>query len=978
MMVLYCRKASSEDQEVALRFNRLRGDRVVGFEDRMPFVHELESVSRLISDVLPAFRDFLIDTSIHVDDPVSKAQIIIANLPPPDHVADLPDDKPVQLEPTSIIPHHAPAQLEGYVGDDDMEYDEEEDPDKDPEEEPIEQVVPEQNNMDGFKKMGVDDEDDEEMEMDEDDEGDGANDNEDEAEVINAYEEVDPLNRPPPTSDEETEFAPPVVLISSSAGALLAGNSEVRAPGPMSCNLKSIHRVVSRLDKQMFDRYKTEKRMAKKSKKDNFRMNGHAYDITALDAAIRKNRPDHSKMMKFVEGLSRQFNKLKEQNQPHIHSISAPRADDPYVMVRDVAMAAREDDDDDTTAPSDPQPFETRGSPRDPQIMPPKGMSAAAILKLVIDKVAGELEADRTARNNPNVAGGSGGNGGQCGAPPVRECTFTSFMKCGPTQFHGNEGAVELCRWFEKIKSVFGIITTLGLDSVNGKSWTDMRKMMMEELCPDEEVQRLENELRSLKLRDTNIAAYTQRFNELALLCPEAVPTEKKKVELYIKDKAKRVAENNKRKWESNNNYRNNNRGYYRDNSRHNQYNNRRQGGARSMTTAPAEQGGYARNKPFCNCCKKHHAGYCTLVCNNCGKPGHHARDYKCKAVATGANAQPILTCYGCGEKGHTRDRCPKKNNPQGGNATGRAYAIREAEKGQGPNVVAGMFLINNRYASVLFDSGSDKSFVNTSLSHLIDIKPVRLNTSYEVELADGRIVSTNTVLRGCTLNLINHLFEIDLMPIELGTFDIVIGMDWLVEHDAVIVCGKKEVHIPVKNEVLVVKGNEGVSRLEVISCIKARKYVEKGSQLFLAHVTEKEPTERRLEDVPVICEFPEVFPNDLPGLPPPRQVEFRIYLVLGAAHIARARYRLAPSEIKELSDQLKELSDKGFIRPSSSPWGASVLFFKKKDGSFRMCIDYRELNKLMVKNRYPLPRIDDLFDQLQGSCVYSKIDLRS
>ncbi|GJY51085.1 putative reverse transcriptase domain-containing protein [Tanacetum coccineum] len=117
---------------------------------------------------------------------------------------------------------------------------------------------------------------------------------------------------------------------------------------------------------------------------------------------------------------------------------------------------------------------------------------------------------------------------------------------------------------------------------------------------------------------------------------------------------------------------------------------------------------------------------------------------------------------------------------------------------------------------------------------------------------------------------------------------------------------------------------------------------------------------------------------RDLSGLPPTRQVEFQIDLVPGAAPVARAPYRLAPSEMKELSEQLKELSDKGFIRPSSSPWGAPVLFVKKKDGSFRMCIDYRELNKLTVKNRYPLPRIDDLFDQLQGSSVYSKIDLRS
>ncbi|GKF97225.1 hypothetical protein Tco_0293046, partial [Tanacetum coccineum] len=157
-----------------------------------------------------------------------------------------------------------------------------------------------------------------------------------------------------------------------------------------------------------------------------------------------------------------------------------------------------------------------------------------------------------------------------------------------------------------------------------------------------------------------------------------------------------------------------------------------------------------------------------------------------------------------------------------------------------------------------------------------------------------------------------------------------------------------------------------------------AQKYIEKGCELFLAQVTEQESKEKLLEDVPVIQDFPKVFPKDLPGLPPPRQVEFRIDLIPGATPVARAPYRLAPTEMKELSKQLQELLEKGFIRPSSSPWGAPVLFVKKKDGSFQMCINYRELNKLTIKNRYTLLRIDVLFDQLQGSSVYSKIDLRS
>nr|GFA28097.1 putative reverse transcriptase domain-containing protein [Tanacetum cinerariifolium] len=198
------------------------------------------------------------------------------------------------------------------------------------------------------------------------------------------------------------------------------------------------------------------------------------------------------------------------------------------------------------------------------------------------------------------------------------------------------------------------------------------------------------------------------------------------------------------------------------------------------------------------------------------------------------------------------------------------------------------------------------------------------------------------------------------LMPIELGSFDAIIGMDWLRRHHAMIVFDEKLVLVPFGNETLVFRG--------------AESYIERESRL----TGDDKPERKQVKDVPIMQYFPEVFPENLPGLPPARPVEFQIDLIPGAAPVARAPYRLAPSEMKELSEQLLELFDKGFIRPSSSPWGAPVLFVKKKDGSFRMCIDYKELNKLTIKNRYPLPRIDDLFDQLQGSNIYLKIDLRS
>nr|GEX28650.1 putative reverse transcriptase domain-containing protein [Tanacetum cinerariifolium] len=266
----------------------------------------------------------------------------------------------------------------------------------------------------------------------------------------------------------------------------------------------------------------------------------------------------------------------------------------------------------------------------------------------------------------------------------------------------------------------------------------------------------------------------------------------------------------------------------------------------------------------------------------------------------------------------HYRSQCSKTNI----NANGRTYLLRDKNAHQDPNVVTGTFLLNHRPTRTLFDSGADRSFVSISFASMLNISSITLDTTYNIEMADGNLISTNIVIQGYTLTLLNQPFEIDLMPIKLGSFDVFIDMDWLSKYHARIICDEKVVHIPIKDETFIIR--------------------------------------------------------ELPGLPPVRQIEFQIDLILEAAPVARALYLLAPLEMQELSNQLQELADQGFIRPSTSPWGAPILFVKKKDESFRMCINYRELNKLTKKNRYPLPRIDDLFDQLQGSSVYSKIDLRS
>ncbi|KAI3815729.1 hypothetical protein L1987_15408 [Smallanthus sonchifolius] len=242
------------------------------------------------------------------------------------------------------------------------------------------------------------------------------------------------------------------------------------------------------------------------------------------------------------------------------------------------------------------------------------------------------------------------------------------------------------------------------------------------------------------------------------------------------------------------------------------------------------------------------------------------------------------------------------------------------------------------RLAATLTDNhvkAADKSFVSLNFEPLLAKTRSKLEKTFTVEVADRNSITIDSIVHDCSLELNGHTFLVNLIPMPLG-------------------------------------------RLKLMSCITTQKYIRKKYMVFLAHVIQKEDKERRVEDIPIIREFPEVFPDDLPGLPPVREVKFRIDLIPGANPVAKAPYRLAPSELQELASQLQELADKGFIRPSHSPWGAPVLFVKKKDGSFRMCIDYRELNKLTIKNRYPLPRIDDLFDQLQGSTCFSKIDLRS
>ncbi|KAL2226254.1 UNVERIFIED_CONTAM: Transposon Tf2-12 polyprotein, partial [Sesamum indicum] len=223
------------------------------------------------------------------------------------------------------------------------------------------------------------------------------------------------------------------------------------------------------------------------------------------------------------------------------------------------------------------------------------------------------------------------------------------------------------------------------------------------------------------------------------------------------------------------------------------------------------------------------------------------------------------------------------------------------------------------------------------------------------------------------------HAISSDLIVLDLKEFDVILGMDWLAQYKAIVDCYKKEVMIEYSSESKVIfVGDRQVVPVCVISAMEARRLMLEGCEAYLAHVVDTEKVNPTLEEIPVVRDFPEVFPDDLPGLPPHREVDFAIETLPGVAPISIAPYRMAPVELHELKKQIEELLGKGFIRPSTSPWGAPVLFVKKKDGSMRLCVDYRQLNRVTVKNKYPLPRIDDLLDQLKGATIFSKIDLRS
>nr|GFA02198.1 hypothetical protein [Tanacetum cinerariifolium] len=422
--------------------------------------------------------------------------------------------------------------------------------------------------------------------------------------------------------------------------------------------------------------------------------------------------------------------------------------------------------------------------------------------KLVTDSVAVALEAQATTMENTD---NTNRNTRHRETPVARKCSYKEFMSYQPFNFKGTKGVAGLIRWFKRTESVFS----------HSNSTEDCKVKFA---------------------AGNDIKTYVRRFQELAVLCPTMVPNSVKLMEVFIGGLPRSIKGNvtalktqtleesititqrlmdqvtkhnsmqgtndhnrkfdDRRTFNNNNNYHNNNNNNNNRNNDHHQQQNKRQETIRPYAATPTKNNRYTGNLPLCKRCTLHHTRPCTVKCQTCNKVGHQTKNYKNKGPATGSNLQPVsVTFHDCREKGYYRNQCPKANN----NAYGRAYLLRDKNTHQDPNVVTCMFLLNQYLARVLFDSGADKSFVSISLASTLNIPPITLDTTYDIEMADGNLV------------------------------------------------------------------------------------------------------------------------------------EFQIDLILGVAPIGRAPYRLAPLEMQELSHQLQELADRGFIRSITSPWGAPVLFIKKK-----------------------------------------------
>ncbi|XP_078148594.1 uncharacterized protein LOC144544050 [Carex rostrata] len=396
---------------------------------------------------------------------------------------------------------------------------------------------------------------------------------------------------------------------------------------------------------------------------------------------------------------------------------------------------------------------------------------------------------------------------------------------------------------------------------------------------------------------------------------------------------------------------------------------------------------------PWCNVCQKPHTeASCRRIrgaCMLCGDMDHWARECP-KQAHSGASGSSGRGGYR-GPQGRGNGGRGTPPQTRGGRAGGRVganavHAIelpdKESERASGSaqnDMLAGIISISGHLAYVLIDTGCSHSIVSSIFVEKCGWPTESSGKVLDVRTPLGSTTKIAKICRNLKIRIDGRDLLADMLVMDISEYDALLGIDWLTRHVATIECLRHTVKFALPSGSNCTLRCRGVKEVvPYISAIEARNLVESGCTAYLVMIMCADTEVSEIANISVVSEFVDVFPEEIPGLPPAREVEFKIDLVPGTAPISKVPYRMAPAELKELKVQLEEMLEKGLIRPSTSPWGAPVLFVRKKDGTLRLCIDYRELNKVTVKNKYPLPRIDDIFDQLQGSSVYSKIDLRT
>ncbi|GAU31786.1 hypothetical protein TSUD_22320 [Trifolium subterraneum] len=495
-------------------------------------------------------------------------------------------------------------------------------------------------------------------------------------------------------------------------------------------------------------------------------------------------------------------------------------------------------------------------------------------------------------------------------------------------------------------------------------NWTNFRRLFINHYVPESFSYKMEKELQELKQGNMSVADYTMKFNELIRYAadgPEA-PTEAWKIKKYRMGLRADIAHVVTMQPIAN-------FGDLIQRSYHAESGleeiRKERGEAMHKRKDHGKYNAHLKPKGSPSKGKQTYSPRSPRNCSECGFP-HEGECPRAKGV-----------CYYCRQPGHFKSECPKLKKQSEASGTtkskGRVYSL-DGKKIKSDNaLIMDVCLLGQNEILVLFDCGATNSFISVDCVQRLNLQSSPLIPPMTVSVATGGKVVSKRVCPNCPVLVSGKTYHIDLICLPLKDLDVVLGMDWLSANTIYIGCAEKNLYVPID-----VNAESRALTALLQNTHQMIQYLAASNNCFSIMFTIDPKPSLGSSDIPIVCEYLDVFSDDVVSLPPEREIEFSIDLVPGSQPIYVAPYRMSPLELRELKSQLEELLQKHFIRPSVSPWGVPVLLVKKKDGTMRLCIDYRQLNKVTIKNKYPLPRIDDLLDQLRGATIFSKIDLRS